>query len=361
MQESWRETIVFAAGHAKGKARDQLVRELLKKRWLASRPVEAQVTAACCLETVGNSLDPNLLHELRTFARRLFPPQDTATAQLIAPAAAMEPELLEGHVTACPSTIAACIRAAAIVGGPRMLDVIASYAEVQGHEVEVEIARAWQAFNGHAFVEQVIRRRASFLGLNTSELDQEQFQCLQLLIELGQVSPPYDEVKKRLDTFRRDHQLQLTSAVQIEAAWDGESYWFRVAFRSHSFVNEMISPTARLSVGVIRRIAGLRSLEHLVLPELDPEAAPALAELTSLKSLALIAERLYDLNWLPRLTGLTTLALSCSRVTDLTPLARLTGLTTLWLSTSTWMKNVRTPDEIAKLKTRLPGLKVYFI
>jgi hypothetical protein len=140
-QESWRETIVFAAGQATGKARDQLVRELLKKRWLTSRPVEAQVTAACCLETVGHSLDPALLNDLKAIARRLFPPQNTATAQLLAPAAAMEPELLEGHVTARPATVAACIRAAAIVGGPRMLDVIASYAEVERHEVEAETAR----------------------------------------------------------------------------------------------------------------------------------------------------------------------------------------------------------------------------
>jgi hypothetical protein len=379
-QESWRETIVFAAGHAKGKARDQLVRELLKKRWLTSRPVEAQVTAACCLETVGNSLDPNLLHELRTFARRLFPPQTTATAQLLAPAAAIEPELLEGHVTARPATVAACVRAATIVGGPRMLDVIASYAEVQGHEVEAEIARAWQAFDGQAFVEQVIRRRASFLGLNMSELDQEQLQCLQLLIELGQVSPPYDEVNKILDTFRRGHQLVLRSAVQIEAASDGVRNWFQqVSLQSLGFLYKGIIPTTRtLSAGVIRRIASLRSTEHLVLPNLHPEAAPALAELISLKSLAFSVERPADLQWLPRLTGLTTLVLSGTGVTDLTPLAQLTGLTTLMLSgigvtdltplaqltgliALELRYSQRTEDEVAQLKTHLPRLKVHFI
>jgi hypothetical protein len=303
-EESWRETIVFAAGHAKGRARDQLVGELLKKRWLTSRPLEAQITAACCLETVGNSLDPDLLNHLKTFARRLFPPKDTATAQLLAPAAAMEPELLKGYTTAPPTTVAACIQAAAVVGGPRMLDVIASYAEAQGREVEVEIARAWQGFDGHAFVEQVIRRRASFLGLNPSELDQEQFQCLQLLIELGEVPPPYDKAEEKLDTFRRMHSLQLRN-----------------------------TPTERrLPAGVIRRIAGLRSLEHLFLLTLDSEAVSALAQLTSLKNLTFTVERPSALQWLPQLTGLTRLTLSGTGVTDLTPLTGLTSLTRLSLN-----------------------------
>ena len=334
-QESWRETIVFAAGHARGKARDQLVRELLKKRWLTSRPIEAQVTAACCLETVGNSLDPDLLADLKNLARRLFPPKDTATALLLAPAAAMEPELLEGHVTAPPATVAACIRTAAVVGGPRMLDVIAGYAEVQGREVEAEIARAWQAFDGCAFVEQVIRRRTSFLGLDPSELDEESLQFLQLLIELGQVPPPYDQAKERLDQFRRGHRLLLTKTVQTEApsgASDTQTWFGWVTRRTPRGAVEGGTRTApRLSTGVVHRIAGLRSLEHLSLPELDPEVISALAELTNLKSLAFIVERPPDLQWLPRLTGLTDLSLRGARVTDLTPLAGLTGLTRLSL------------------------------
>jgi hypothetical protein len=95
--ESWRETVVFAAGHAKGKSRADLVEELLRRPWFRSRPLQAQVTAACCLETVGRNLDPQLLTRLRDLARNLFPPAESETARILAPAAAMEPELLQGH------------------------------------------------------------------------------------------------------------------------------------------------------------------------------------------------------------------------------------------------------------------------
>jgi hypothetical protein len=331
-QESWREAVVFAAGHARGKARDQLVRELLKKRWLTSRPLEAEVTAACCLETVGNSLEPGLLDELKGLARRLFPPQNTATAQLLAPAAALEPGLLEGHAQAGPAAVAACIRAAAVVGGARMLDVIASYAEIQGNEVDVEMARAWQAFDGQAFVDKVIKRRPSFLGLSTDDLDQEQLHCLQLLIELGQVPPPYNEAKERLVQFRQQHYLRLTDTdqSQIETYQVKEVNWF--LYRRVEYVVERVAPTKRrLSTGDIRRIAALRSLERLALPDLDPDAVPMLGDLTSLKRLSFAVNRPCDLQWLPRLASLEEITLAGNGVRDLRVLAQCPALVAIHL------------------------------
>ncbi len=49
-EDNWRETIVFAAGHAQGKQRDELITKLLKAPFFAlrGRTVEADVTAACC-------------------------------------------------------------------------------------------------------------------------------------------------------------------------------------------------------------------------------------------------------------------------------------------------------------------------
>ena len=227
--------------------------------------------------------------------------------------------------------------------------------------------RAWQAFDGHAFAEQVIRRRTSFLGLTTSELDQEPLQCLQLPIELGQVSPPYNEAKSRVDElrqghrleFRQEHGLRLTNIVKTEVSWsvgDTQGWFGRVTRRtSRRTVERETRTERRLSAGVIRRIAGLRSLEHLSLRTLDPEAVSALAELTSLKSLAFIVERPADLQWLPRLIRLTSLSVGGSGVRDLSPLAGLTRLTRLALSRS------RRDDEVAKLQARLPGLDIELI
>ena len=49
--------------HAQGKQRDELITKLLKAPFFAlrGRTVEADVTAACCLETAGANLEPALL------------------------------------------------------------------------------------------------------------------------------------------------------------------------------------------------------------------------------------------------------------------------------------------------------------
>ena len=86
-EESWREAIVFAAGHAQGPSRDRLIKELLKKRFFRLNKTEIKVTAACCLETVSRSLAPDLLAALQSTAKELFPPRDLPTARLLAPAA----------------------------------------------------------------------------------------------------------------------------------------------------------------------------------------------------------------------------------------------------------------------------------
>jgi hypothetical protein len=217
-----------------------------------------------------------------------------------------------------------------------------------------------RAFEGHAFVEQVIRRRSSFLALNTSELDQESFQCLQLLIELGPVPPPYDKAKEKLDTFRLAHDLHLTSTVQPEARWGvsdtrGSFGWVTLRTPRRAAKRNTL-PECRLSAEVIRRVTGLRSLESLVLSTLAPDAVSVLAELTGLRTLAFTSEHPCDLQSLTRLTGLTRLELSGTGVIDLSPLAGLPGLINLELS-----HFQGTTDEVAKLNTRLSGLRVQLV
>jgi hypothetical protein len=284
--ESWRETIVFAAGHAQGMVRDRLVRELLKKPWLTARPVEAEVTAACCLETVGASLDPSLLTDLKNLARRLFPPKDVEMAHLLAPAAALDPKLLEGHRTASSVAIAGCIRAAATVGGPRMLSVIEGYADVQGVEVETELAMAWQVFEPVDYFNRVIKHRESLLQLRIADLDAEAVQCLHLLLEIGELTPPFGgEVLKRLTAFSSKHDLTIA----------------RQAVRSDS------ASTPEISARTIRRIASFQSVRQLGLGDVDPAALPSLSTLPALRSLRFSVAKPCTFDWLGNLPQLSHL------------------------------------------------------
>jgi internalin A len=101
-------------------------------------------------------------------------------------------------------------------------------------------------------------------------------------------------------------------------------------------------------------LAGLTGLTELALVGSGATDLTPLAGLTGLTELVMLIREVTDFTPLAGLTGLRTLSLG-SEVTDLTPLAGLSGLTNLTL------KDTRiNRDEVAKLKTRLPGLNVRF-
>lgn len=206
-EESWRETIVFAAGHAKGSVRDKLVENLLKRPWFTNRSVEADVTAACCLETVRASLRPDLLQRLRECATGLFPPRDMVAAAHLAPAAALEPELLKGH--AGTDVAAACIRCAAMVGGPKMLEVIESYATMDTDEIRGELLAAWTAFGDDEYLQRVIRRTRLAVSEVDGKVDADTYRCLQVLASTGDPAGAPHKLSGTLKMFYDDRHLSL--------------------------------------------------------------------------------------------------------------------------------------------------------
>lgn len=287
-QESWRETVVFAAGHAQGQARDQLINGLLKKSWLQARPVEAEVTAICCLETVGRSIDPILLDRLRDLVRGLFPPHDSLTAQFLAPAAAMEPGLLVGHAQRGESAVGACIRSASIIGGRQMLEIIATYATVAGDIVDFEIARAWDAFDDDAFLDSVVRPRGRIFGMDCADFDSEAFACLRLLVAFGQHrrQRPKETLVTLLYEFRKKHSLAISGGGD----WDpGPSLEGNRSNRSAlaSALNlKKRKPADVIARGdVARHLMRLGSAEKLALPFVEPQVVPALSRLSKLQEL----------------------------------------------------------------------------
>ena len=65
-----------------------------------------------------------MIAKLLLLPYQMSPPRDFAMSQLLASAAEMEPEILEGHKGKGAQVVAACIRTASIIGGPRMLNII---------------------------------------------------------------------------------------------------------------------------------------------------------------------------------------------------------------------------------------------
>ena len=210
-EESWRETVVFAAGHAQMKQRDQLIEKLLQTPLfsLRSRSIEADVTAACCLETASSDLAPHLVAKLRARAEALFPPKNQNYARILAPAARLSPELLKSHTG--EDIVAACIRCASIIGGDQMLEIIESYASVPGDAVWNELILAWSAFEPNEYRARVISKRSErlFGEIAPNNMDDDTIKCLQVLVLKGIHSKAPSKLADALNEFMKERSLTL--------------------------------------------------------------------------------------------------------------------------------------------------------
>jgi hypothetical protein len=283
-EEGWREVVVFAAGHTSGRMRDAFVAKLLRGRLLWRRPIEADVAAVCCMETVGRNLDPDLMARLRAKAAELFPPETLELAALLAPAAALDHTLLMGHEAGGPEAVAACIRTAALVGTPPMLDVIAAYAGVEGDAVELELVRAFAAFDEAEFEARVFTKRPTILGVPASALEKDELFCLRLIIRCAAEAPALRmeamEVFKsykergelRLDKYLRPDKYLRLGNEDIEEAFD---LGFRFSFFSSSSV----------SAEILRGLEALAKLTKLSLPPVEPDVIPLLGKCGGLRML----------------------------------------------------------------------------
>jgi hypothetical protein len=332
-KESWREVIVFAAGHATRTDRDALIRRLLSRPIIhLAVPRAMRLTTVCCLETVSRNLDRLLLQQLHSVAETLFPPNDFEMARLLAPAAAAEPELLEGHHGRNPVVIAACIRSAALVGGERMLSVVESYAKSEGELLDQEIIRAWPAFEQTAFEQRVIIPHDSFFGQRLSKLTPEGAEYAKLFLLLNP-SPKIARTVLNKALLRSVNTGSLTvlsasafrpeeGAVFPDQEEPGEYWSPSLGMRER---REEYRHREHIGPQIMRQITRLKSLRALELGKVDPTAIPIMEELTSLTTLSLILEEHANLRpivSIPRLEafgiagdGIVTLALFRSKRT----------------------------------------------
>lgn len=218
-EEGWRETVVFAAGHARGETRDRLIESLLKKPWIRSRrPLQVDVTAACCLETVSSGLDPRLLARLQERAEKLFPPTDFSMARMLAAAAKLAPHQLSGHESLGAHVVAACIRCASLIGGKDMLDVISGYASLDNLEVQIELLSAWSAFDEQEYLERVIARQPWREFSRAMKIEDVDIDTLRFLYFAAGDGPSFtsSEFSSRLRTFALKREMTVVARHTLD-------------------------------------------------------------------------------------------------------------------------------------------------
>ncbi|MEU7869316.1 NACHT domain-containing protein [Dactylosporangium sp. NPDC049140] len=156
--DSWRETVVMAAGHGNAVVRRELLAGLLDRAGSEPRHGRAlRLLAAACLGTVPALDPPELLERVEREFRSLLPPRTVAEARSLAAVGDPLVRRLPRDSREMPQgRAAAAIRAAALVNGPGALDLLAAYAADPRPEVQRELARVWEYFDPHEYAERVL-------------------------------------------------------------------------------------------------------------------------------------------------------------------------------------------------------------
>ncbi|MEV4662976.1 NACHT domain-containing protein [Micromonospora echinofusca] len=154
--DTWRETIILAAGHANAPVRMQLLTGLLT---LADeRPKQARrlrLLAAACLETAP-AVEPEVLTQIRSHLRALLPRSVAEARSLAAVGEPLLAELPADLSTLSEAQAAATVRAVALVNGPDALATLARYGTDPRSRVQQQLITAWEYFDPTDYAVQVL-------------------------------------------------------------------------------------------------------------------------------------------------------------------------------------------------------------
>ncbi|WP_433085906.1 NACHT domain-containing protein [Dactylosporangium sp. CA-052675] len=156
--DSWRETVVMAAGHGNAVVRRELLAALLDRAAAVPRHGRTlRLLAAACLGTVPSLEPPELLERVEREFRSLVPPRSVAEARTLAAVGDPLIRRLPTDSREMPQArAAAAIRSVALVNGPAALDLLARYAADPRPGVQYELARVWEYFDPHEYAERVL-------------------------------------------------------------------------------------------------------------------------------------------------------------------------------------------------------------
>ncbi|MGW5416264.1 NACHT domain-containing protein [Actinomadura geliboluensis] len=279
-RDTWRETVIMAAGHANEPLRRELLSGILSRARSESRRARTlKLVAAACLETLP-SIPDDIREDLDRCLDDLIPPRDEASALALAtggePVLTRLPEALDDLSDAAAR---ATVRAAWLINGPHALDVLARYAADARPRIRETVGAAWHYFDAEEFAERVLARSP----------------------EGGKVT-----------LLHQPHQVKALSKVSPLSSL----YIHQSRFEDFSFL-----------------LPHARTLCDLTLHADEPVADAALpASLPALRKLKLGFPGFDDLSLLAPLPQLDELWLSeCMEITDYAPLRWQESLTALWL------------------------------
>ncbi len=344
--DTWRETVVLAAGHANAPVLDSLLTGMLERaRNETRRGRKLRLLAAGCLE-VASSIEPGLLERVRRELNTLLPPRSHAEARSLAGVG--EPLLSELPTSFEKLTEAqsvAVVRAAALVGGPGSLELLAQFASDSRPKVQRELAAVWEYFDPQGYVDAVLAEAP----LDDGSLTIHSPALLPVLKELKYLTSLAVTFNQRIEI------AQLAGISSLEMAELGRGYSGDLGDLESTNI-EFLDVSLEMEQADLSGLTKLRSITNLYLKDVARgQRLNMISSMPKLRYFGLTDSQVKDLRFLRGSPGIIDVMILES-VLDLQSLGELSPLTSLWLAIT------RGPsgglDELAEHLPRLQKLEI---
>lgn len=346
--DQWREMIILAAGLARPKECEKLLKGIIKRGnqlKTEARRHRMHLLALACLETPVQ-IDPAVRTFVLEQAAPLFPPKNFDEAQMVSAAGDPAVPLLAAKPDYSEASAAACVRALALISSNDALSALEGYGSDSRRMVEEEIGRSWDEFDRNDFAQRVLSKSTRLRIPSLSSLG-----CFEHLSHLSflYIYEPVD--LPELTRLTRFLNLSILWFVGNDKVTD---------LRPLLVFNKLDTLGIRggfknvIDLTPLTEIPDLTSL-YLSRFESVRDLGP-LANLTHLTYLAFTINALVDdINPLRSLINLTELILiGCDGITDLSPLSTLSKLKDLDLG---WCRNITDVSPLSTL-TELTDLRI---
>lgn len=346
-RDEWHEIVTLAAGLANAPQRSELITGVLNRADTDQRYARRlHILAASCLETMPD-LDPGLGPRMERALASLLPPRNRSEAISLArigpPLLRYLPRIPERLSEAAASST---ILTAALVNGPKAVNVLRDFAADSRRQVQEALIDAWSYFNPKEYAREVLANAPLVDGAITVN-SQDVIPVLSYLQRLRATHVALDSVD----------DISILNAVPCLASVDVRGGFDDVApLEQHGGLESVrIRTTAVFDPTPLTRLPKLRDLALTSTVHMD---LSFLADCESLLTLFVQADGDTDLSPIWSLTKLTQLGLwSISPNTDLSRLSTFSGLRALSLGGPPGGERSSAPRSIASLPMWAPQLR----
>ena len=323
--DQWRETIVMAVGHATPACRAALLAGVLDRADTEPRHCRRlRLLAAACLDT-AQMVGPEVTQRVEAAAAQLVPPRGRNETRSLALAGGRMLRLLPVSLDGLSdASAAACVKTAALIGGPEALQLLARWSPEPRRAVQQALAQVWRYFDPADYAEAVLRDAP----LDAGEITVESIEHVPYLRRLQHL---------------RSAQVDLFNAGQVD-----DLTFLREAPPAITYLRLNAEGPIDLTP-----LANCLGLEFLYANSLGASTGvEVLAGLPALHLLALSPpDNGRDLSFLGDCQALKSVVLhNCAELSDLSALVTVSPLRDVYLWNATSLRDLRALTNLADLR-----------